>query len=163
MGGSGMTSEASLWALVNCPTISTRLQPAMEGALMSDWLKVGVWRHMLRLPPLVGKRAVGGVAKRAKAGVGALSEQHRTAHHFVVRELPRLGEPLPPLAVPENLRLPLECAIEILDELETKKAFLFRDDQGAVVWAYPVTVEETPHRLSFRSGERLMRLEQQMR
>jgi hypothetical protein len=84
-----------------------------------------------------------------------LSEQHRSAHHFVVGELPRVGEPLSPQAVAESLQLPLARVIEILDELEAKKAFLFRDAQGAVVWAYPVTVEETPHRLSSRSGGRL--------
>ena len=48
-----------------------------------------------------------------------------------------------------------ERVLGILDELEAKKAFLFRDGRGAVVWAYPVTAAETPHRLFFKSGDRL--------
>ena len=31
--------------------------------------------------------------------------------------------------------------------------FLFRNSQGAVTWAYPVTVEPTPHRVAFSTGE----------
>lgn len=122
---------------------------------MVEWLKAGVWRYILPLPQKIGKRRVGQLADKVRAEVGALSEQHRAVHHFVVRELPRAGTPLPPQVVAESLNLPLEGVVEILDELEAKKTFLFRDDKGAVVWAYPVTAEETPHRLSFQSGERL--------
>lgn len=122
---------------------------------MSDWLKIGVWRHMLRLPPAVSKRAVGKMAERAEAETAALSEQHRAVHHFVVRELPRVGEPLRPEVVAESLKLAPTRVIEILDELEAKKAYVYRDEHGAVVWAYPLTAEETPHRLSFSSGELL--------
>jgi hypothetical protein len=43
----------------------------------------------------------------------------------------------------------------ILDELEKNLFFLVRDEQGSVIWAYPVTVGPTPHRLSFNSGEKL--------
>jgi hypothetical protein len=43
----------------------------------------------------------------------------------------------------------------ILDELERNLFFLVRNAQGAVSWAYPVTVEPTPHQLRFHSGERL--------
>ncbi len=122
---------------------------------MSDWLKVGMLRHILRLPPKIGTRRVGKLAARAKAEVGALSEEHRAVHHFVVRELPRTKGPLPPQVVADNLHLSLERVIQIFDDWEAKKAILFRNDQGAVVWAYPVTAAETPHRLTFRSGERL--------
>jgi hypothetical protein len=110
---------------------------------------------MIRLPPLVGRRRVGAFAERAAAEAAPLSEHHRAVHHFVVRELPRVGEPLAPEVVAERMQLPPARVVEILDELEAKKAFLFRNDEGAVVWAYPVTAEETPHRLSFKSGERL--------
>ncbi|MCP5119016.1 MAG: hypothetical protein GY953_50070, partial [bacterium] len=97
---------------------------------MDDWLRVGVWRHMLRIPPMVGKRRLGGLAARAQAEAGALSQRHRAVHHFAVRELPRFDEPLPPQVVAENLDLPLSDVVQILDELEAKKAFLFRDDLG---------------------------------
>jgi len=31
--------------------------------------------------------------------------------------------------------------------------FLYRNVAGNVVWAYPVTVEQTPHRVIFNTGE----------
>ena len=74
---------------------------------MREWLKAGVWRHMIRLPPMIGTRRVGQLADRARGEVGALSEEHRAVHHFVVRELPRVGAPLPPQLVAESLNLRL--------------------------------------------------------
>jgi hypothetical protein len=53
------------------------------------------------------------------------------------------------------LNIRLEQVNLILAELQEKLFFLVRNEQGAVVWAYPVTVETTPHKLSFASGERL--------
>jgi hypothetical protein len=43
----------------------------------------------------------------------------------------------------------------ILDELEKQMTFLFRNEQGAVAWAYPVTIDQTPHRVTFDTGESL--------
>lgn len=34
-------------------------------------------------------------------------------------------------------------------------AFLFRNSEGEVTWAYPVTVEKTPHSVTFGTGERI--------
>ena len=54
-----------------------------------------------------------------------------------------------------NLNMELNCVVSILDELERKLTFLYRDGAGAVVWAYPVTVEQTPHRITFSTGEQI--------
>ncbi len=122
---------------------------------MREWLMAGVWRYVLRLPPGIGRKRVGRLAERARAEVGALSAQHRAVHHFVVRELSRFGGPLPPQAIAEGVDLPPATVIETLDDLEARKGFLFRNQDGAVVWAYPVTAAATPHRIAFRSGETL--------
>ena len=45
--------------------------------------------------------------------------------------------------------------IEILDDLENNLFFLVRNEQGEISWAFPVTVEETPHKLTFSTGEKL--------
>jgi hypothetical protein len=84
-----------------------------------------------------------------------LSSEHHLVRYFVVRELPRIGAPIPPEMIAEELSLPLGRTQEILDELEQKLFFLVRDEQGSVRWAYPVTVDPTPHRLQFSTGERL--------
>jgi hypothetical protein len=43
--------------------------------------------------------------------------------------------------------------VTILDELEAHLTFVFRNEAGAVTWAYPVTVDETPHHATFSTGE----------
>jgi len=42
----------------------------------------------------------------------------------------------------------------ILDDLERNLFFLVRDARGDVSWAFPVTAEKTPHKLTFNTGER---------
>ncbi len=39
--------------------------------------------------------------------------------------------------------------------LAREAAVLVRSDAGDVSWAFPVTLDRTPHRLAFDSGERL--------
>jgi len=84
-----------------------------------------------------------------------MTEQHHQVRYFAVRELMNTGKPLSPGLISERLGIPPERVKVILDELEKKLFFLARDEQGAVIWAYPVTVEPTPHRLNFSTGERL--------
>ena len=115
----------------------------------------GVWRHILPLPPAIGKRRVEQLGARAQAEFGAMSDLHRAIHHFVVRELPRHGIPMPPRAIAESLGLPPAEVGAVRADLEARKTFLYRNEDGAVVWAYPVTVEQTPHQIRFRSGETL--------
>ena len=50
--------------------------------------------------------------------------------------------------------LPQNRVVDILVDLEARMTFLFRDEQGSVEWAYPVTAAQTPHRTEFTSGER---------
>ena len=122
---------------------------------MSDWLMAGVWRLILRLPPAIGRKRVGQLAERAREVAGAVSAQHRAVHHFVVRELPRLGMPMPPQHIADGLDLPLPTVTGILADLEARKGFLIRNEDGEVVWAFPATAEPTPHRIRFKSGETL--------
>jgi len=57
--------------------------------------------------------------------------------------------------VARELDIPLERFRELLQELEEHLTFLVKNSQGEVVWAYPVTVEKTPHAITFGSGEQL--------
>ena len=84
-----------------------------------------------------------------------MSEAHHLVRYFVVREMPRIGRPIEPALISEELKLPPDRVNTILDDLEQNLFFLFRNEQGAVAWAYPVTVEETPHHLTFDTGEQL--------
>ncbi len=84
-----------------------------------------------------------------------MTEEHRMIHHFVVKELPYIQEPLSPAIITKKLDLSLARVTAILDELEKHMTFLFRNSEGAVVWAYPVTVEATPHHVTFSTGEQV--------
>ena len=57
--------------------------------------------------------------------------------------------------VANKLNLSISRVKAILDDLEKRMTFLFRNKKGEVVWAYPVTVDQTPHHLTFSTGEQL--------
>ena len=122
---------------------------------MTDRALIGLSRHTMFLPAFVWKRAIGAAARKTEASLGFMTQQHHDVRNFVVTELPRTGEPMAPEQIAERLSMAVPDVIAILDELEKRMTFLFRNEGGAVVWAYPVTVDETPHEVRFDSGERL--------
>ena len=115
---------------------------------MKDSLLLGIGHHMLPIPRAVWQRQLGGDAQ-----LQFMSEDHHRVRNLVVTELPRAGKPLSPEFIGQQLALPLAQVIDILDELEQHMTFLFRNERGAVAWAYPVTVEPTPHHVAFSTGE----------
>ena len=116
---------------------------------------LGFKRHMLPIPWGLFRRAAPREARKTQRALGGLDDEQRRVHHFVVRELPRLGQPMSPDHVAAALQMDLARVVEILDELERRLIYLYRPMGRDVVWAYPVTAEPTPHRLAFSSGERL--------
>jgi hypothetical protein len=122
---------------------------------MNDSLLLGLWRCLLPLPPAVWKGEVSKGAQDTVRRLGFMSEEHHLVRDFVVRELPRLGQPLSPGFIAQELELPEARMVALLDELEKNMTFLFRDQEGAVTWAYPVTVDRTPHRVTFSTGEQV--------
>ena len=116
---------------------------------------LGFKRRMLPIPWVLFRRAVAREALRTKRALGGLDEEQRRVHHFVVRDLPRLGQPMSPEHVAAELQMDAARVVEILDELERRLIYLYRPTGRDVVWAYPVTAEPTQHRLAFSSGERL--------
>ena len=122
---------------------------------MGNKLLTGIWRTMVRVPPILWEKQIEKARNRVKKATRFMSRDHRRVHHYVVRELPRIGRPIPAEKVAQELSLSTEHAVDILSDLEKHMTFLFRNEQGQVVWAYPVTVEITPHRITFASGERL--------
>jgi hypothetical protein len=116
---------------------------------------MGFWRLMLNVPPFLWEKQIFKAKKKFKTELEFMSEDHRAVHHFVVRELPYVGKPLSPDFVADKLDLPVGRVTAILEDLERHMTFLFRNKQGEVAWAYPVTVEKTPHHLTFNTGEQL--------
>ncbi len=82
-----------------------------------------------------------------------MTARHHAVRNFVVRELPRNGgNPLRPAQIAAALGFD---PAEILDELERRLFFLVRNAAGNVNWAFPVTSDRTPHRLTFSTGEHI--------
>jgi len=117
---------------------------------LDDSLLLGVWRYLLPVPRPIWQSQV-----RGDAELDFMSEEHHNVRDFVVLELPRVGRPLTPEFIAQELNLPLPRVAGILDDLEAHMTFLFRNEQGAVAWAYPVTADRTPHHVTFSTGEQI--------
>jgi hypothetical protein len=116
---------------------------------------LGLWKQMLRIPGLIWQAEVTHNAEKGHNRIGFMSADHHKVRDFVVLEIPRRGKPIPAEDIASGVNLPLQRTQEILDELERGMTFLFRNEKGEVVWAYPVTAEPTPHRIHFSSGEQI--------
>jgi hypothetical protein len=117
---------------------------------MDDQLLLGLWRCVLPIPPQIWQRVVKG-----DSDLDFMSADHHRVRNLVVEALPRKAKPLTPEWITDVLNLPPSRVVEILDELERNMTFLFRNVAGAVTWAYPVTVDQTPNQVSFSSGEQI--------
>lgn len=122
---------------------------------MPNKLMAGVWRLMIGVPPFLWEKQIIRATQKVVRSTRFMSQDHRRVHHFVVRELPRVGEPLSAEIVARGLELPLGRVRKLLQELEERLTFLVKNSRGEVVWAYPATVEKTPHALTFGSGEQV--------
>ena len=124
---------------------------------MKDRIMLGLWKYMLNVPPFLMdmRKQVEREKLRYEEAMGFMTDEHRRVHHYTVRELPRAGKPLSPGAVAAAVGLPRDRVVSILDDLEKHMTFLFRNKQGEVAWAYPVTVDKTPHHMTFSTGEQV--------
>ena len=122
---------------------------------MKNKLMMGLWRYILNVPSFLWEKQIAMATKKFEKEHRFMTPEHRQVHHFAVRELPYKGTPLSPELISERLNIPVDRVNAILDDLEIHMTFLFRNPEKEVVWAYPVTVEKTPHHLTFDTGEQL--------
>jgi hypothetical protein len=122
---------------------------------MDEFIFLGRERQIQKGPQAMWKQHLAQVPEHAPDRLSFMTEAHHLVRNFAVKELALRQQPLEPKNICEALNLPIDQVTNILDELETRLFFLVRNAQGAVSWAYPVTVEATPHRLTFDSGEQL--------
>ena len=122
---------------------------------MKNNLLLGIWRFLFPIPPPIWQNEVEQTAKHNQTRLAFITPDHHRVRNLVVRELPRVGAPLTPDWIASQVNLPNESVVRILGDLEKHLTFLFRNAEGAVVWAYPVTVEKTPHRVTLSTGERI--------
>jgi len=122
---------------------------------MQEKVLLGRGQQILEIPQAMWKQPLTQIPQHSQARLSFMTNAHQQVRYFAVRELVNRRKPVEPEFIAERLKLPLDQVTIILDELERRLFFLVRNERKAVVWAYPVTVETTPHRLHFSSGERL--------
>ena len=122
---------------------------------MKNWLMLGLWRLTINVPPLLWRKKIAEGKRKFKEEHGSLSEECLMIHHFTVRELAVNGKPLSPQSISNKLGFSVDRVEAALDHLEKRLTFLYRNKNGDVSWAYPVTVDKTPHKLTFSTGEKL--------
>ena len=120
-----------------------------------DSLKVRVRGAWLPAPGFLWRRQIGGSFQKELARLNGMSPDHRRIRAFAVTELPKSGRPLTPAAIAKQFSLRQDEVATILADLEGGMTYLFRNQEGALEWAYPVTAAPTPHRLTFSSGQEI--------
>jgi hypothetical protein len=120
---------------------------------MSDAILLGLGRWMIPVPGMVWRRVVRANARKAPATLQFMTPDHHRVRDFAVERLLRTGAPLSADEIARWLDLSPGRVGEILDDLERHLTFLFRRSGPDVTWAYPVTVEQTPHRAIASTGE----------
>ena len=121
---------------------------------MKNRLMFGLWRCIISLPPFLWEKQLSNAKRHFEKELAIMSLEHRAVHHFVVKELPAFNKPMPPEFVADKLNMSLEKVKLILNDLNTLM-ILYKNSKDEVVWAYPVTVDKTPHHVTFSTGEQL--------
>lgn len=122
---------------------------------MKDRALLGTGRRMIPIPGFLWRSEVSRKAKKqARKSLSFMTEEHHLVRDYVVRNLLGAEGPIAPGQISEATCLAPGRVISILEELEKGLVFLFRNDRGSVLWAYPVTADTTPHIVSLNSGER---------
>jgi hypothetical protein len=123
---------------------------------MKDNILIGRREKILEVSAEHWRKHLADAQHHSSTRLSFMTSDHHLIRNFVVRELPRNhGKPLSAEDISLRLDLPLPRVTAILDDLEKHLFFLVRNEIGEVSWAFPVTTDRTPHRLSFSSGERI--------
>ncbi len=121
---------------------------------MFDALYYPVTGRLVPVPAVVWRPLVHFFGRDAARMFKALTPLQRKLRHVIVRDMPGANGPMNPQDLAESVGASIEQVVGALEVLERLKGFLYRNDTGAVAWAYPFTTDDTPHHLTFSTGER---------
>lgn len=120
---------------------------------MEETILLGRDRRLIPLARQQWAQHLASVPQHQASRLAFMTPAHHRVRYWVVQELPRQHTPISPEIIASELSLPLDQVVTVLEELERNLFFLVRNPEGAVTWAFPVTVEPTPHELQFSTGE----------
>jgi hypothetical protein len=122
---------------------------------MEEKILLGREQKILEIPQATWKQHLMQISQHSQSRLNFMTNTHHQIRYFAVKEMANIQKPIEPEFIAEKLNISLELVKSTLEELERKLFFLVKNEQGAVTWAYPVTVETTPHKMVFSNGERL--------
>jgi hypothetical protein len=126
----------------------------MVGKPDANTLLVGTRETISRVPDTGLKAALAKLPESFAARLAFMTPEHHLVRNFAVRELPfENGRPIKLDRLAITLGLSIKRVQTIVEELERHLFFLVRNEVGDISWAFPVTSEPTPHRLTFSTGE----------
>ncbi|MDR9459732.1 MAG: hypothetical protein RI591_06280 [Dehalococcoidia bacterium] len=121
---------------------------------MGDKVLLGFRRYMIPIPGPIWRAVVSKNARKFEKELSFMSEEHQLVRNYVVQALPQIGEPISAEYIADKMNIHIDRVKVILDDLEQHMTFLCRYGQSEVNWAYPVTVDQTPHSITYSTGER---------
>lgn len=123
---------------------------------MQDHILLGSEERIIEVSDTDWRQHLAEARVRGQERLRFMTPDHHLVRNVVVRSLPgNRGRPLTPEAIARAAGLSLERTETILGDLERHLFFLVRNAAGQVNWAFPVTVDATPHRVTFSTGEQL--------
>ena len=114
---------------------------------------MGIGEFMVPIPLMISNRGLKKGISGAKAKARLLSEDERKVHHFVVKVMATAKEPITAEFVSKKLGLSVETVEKIIDKLESLKTFLYRSGGKEINWAYPLSLDNTGHKMIASTGE----------
>jgi hypothetical protein len=116
---------------------------------------LGIGHRIFPAPVFMSIRETTKMAKNMKIRINKISEEKKRIHHFVVKELANTGQPISLALIARALAIPMDRVSALVDEMEKDKSFFNRYHSEGINWAYPVTADKTPHRITFSTGEQV--------
>ena len=101
---------------------------------------------------LSGMGASKGVTDTIK-NAALLSAEERKVHHFIVRKMAVVKEPITADLIANDLGMCNNRVHEIISKLENLKTFIYRSEGKGINWAYPLSLENTSFKMTASSGE----------
>jgi len=116
-------------------------------------LYMGFGGFRMRIPYIFSNMGLKKGAKGAKENAALLSKEERRVHHFIVKKMAVVKDPITAELIASKLGISNDRVDEILNKLESLKTFIYRSDGKGINWAYPLSLEDTGFRMTASSGE----------
>ncbi len=116
-------------------------------------LYMGFGGFRIRIPFVLSNIGVNQGAKGTKKNAGLLSKDERRVHHFIVKKMAVVKDPITAELIANELGMSHDRVNEIINKLERLKTFIYRSDGKGINWAYPLSLEDTGFKMTASTGE----------